>query len=578
MAIMIPSVISPDIRSNAERNIFRWFKEAHETEDWIVLHSLGIANHRKVIHGEVDFFVIAPNLGIFALEVKGGRVKRTGGMWSFTDKYGHTDTKNRSPFDQAWEGIYSIKDSIAEHVDDQHKHLKSIIFGIGVMFPDIEYSSVGADEASWQVFDYRDGNNVQAFLKRIAIGAEARWTAVRGAPDTQNYPTKEDALYLLSVLRGDFDFVPPLSLQIKHAHEDLIKLTKEQYRCIDQLDENPRCLIKGAAGTGKTLLAVEEAKKAVANGERTAVFCYNQLLGKWLSDYFQNQPSSVCPAYVGTIHKYMSEVLKKQRVPLGNVKKDDRYYETLLPGFATEILRITGADFDRIIIDEAQDIIKPTYLSLLDTCLSNGLSKGKWMMFGDLCMQSIFSPTGSEEGFIELLEERSSFIRYRLSINCRNTHCICEEIKTVTGVDSLNTRIKEIDGPPVQYVTYKDAREEKEKIEEVLKVLADNHIQLGDITILSPRRRENSIVNRFNGIEIENYGLPKTEKITFSTIHSFKGLENKVIILTDIENLFDKKLMYVGLSRATTLLYVIETEEANKQYTELFIKRRLHND
>lgn len=63
-----------------------------------------------------------------------------------------------------------------------------------------------------------------------------------------------------------------------------------------------------------------------------------------------------------------------------------------------------------------------------------------------------------------------------------------------------------------------------------------------------------------------------------TTIHSFKGLENKVIILTDIENLFDKKLMYVGLSRATTLLYVIETEEANKQYTELFIKRRLHND
>ena len=72
MAIMIPSVISPDIRSNAERNIFRWFKEAPETEDWIVLHSLGIANHRRVIHGEVDFFVIAPNLGIFALEVKGG--------------------------------------------------------------------------------------------------------------------------------------------------------------------------------------------------------------------------------------------------------------------------------------------------------------------------------------------------------------------------------------------------------------------------------------------------------------------------------------------------------------------------
>ena len=578
MALMIPSVISPDIRSNAERSIFRWFKDSPGTDDWIVLHSLGIANHKKVIHGEVDFFVIAPSLGIFALEVKGGRVKRSGGLWSFTDRYGHTDIKNRSPFDQAWEGIYSIKDSIALHVDDQHNYLKNIVFGIGVMFPDIEYASVGADEAPWQVFDYRDGSNVQAFVERIAIGAKERWTVVKGVPETRNYPTKDDALYLLSILRGDFDFVPPLNLQIKHANDDLIRLTKEQYLCIDQLDENPRCLIKGAAGTGKTLLAVEEAKKAVAKGERTAIFCYNQLLGKWLSDYFQNQPSNVRPSYVGTIHKYMSEILKKQRIPLRNVEKNDRYYETLLPGFAIEILKVTGADFDRIIIDEAQDIIKPTYLSLLDVCLSNGLSKGKWMMFGDLCMQSIFSPTGSEEGFIELLEERSTFIRYRLSINCRNTQCICEEIKTVTGVDNSNNRIKGVNGPPVQYVTYKDVEEEKKKIEEVLRVLADNHVQLGDITILSPRRRENSVVNHFNEIEVVDFELPKAEKITFSTIHSFKGLENKVIILTDIENLYDKKLMYVGLSRATTLLYVIETEEANKQYTELFIKRRLHND
>lgn len=63
-----------------------------------------------------------------------------------------------------------------------------------------------------------------------------------------------------------------MNVQLHNASEALIALTKEQYRCLDQLDDNPRCLIQGPAGTGKTLLAIEEVKKSVARGERVALF------------------------------------------------------------------------------------------------------------------------------------------------------------------------------------------------------------------------------------------------------------------------------------------------------------------
>ena len=63
MAKMIPSSISPDIKSNAEKNIFNWFKNAPDTENWVVLHSLGLVTHQRVIHGETDFLVLAPGLG-----------------------------------------------------------------------------------------------------------------------------------------------------------------------------------------------------------------------------------------------------------------------------------------------------------------------------------------------------------------------------------------------------------------------------------------------------------------------------------------------------------------------------------
>ena len=76
MAKMIPSVISPEIKSAAEKHIFEWFRDDPRTSDWIVLHSLGISNHNTVIHGETDFFILVPYMGLFALEVKGGRVKR----------------------------------------------------------------------------------------------------------------------------------------------------------------------------------------------------------------------------------------------------------------------------------------------------------------------------------------------------------------------------------------------------------------------------------------------------------------------------------------------------------------------
>lgn len=112
MAIMIPSVISPEVKSNAERKIFEWFQNAPGTDKWIVLHSLGIATHNKVIYGETDFLVLAPKLGIFALEVKGGRVRRENGIWYFTNRYGKTNSKVRGPFDQARDGIFSIVDAM----------------------------------------------------------------------------------------------------------------------------------------------------------------------------------------------------------------------------------------------------------------------------------------------------------------------------------------------------------------------------------------------------------------------------------------------------------------------------------
>ena len=580
MATMIPSAISPDVKSNAERHIYEWFENAKGTEDWIILHSLGIVNHNKYIHGEVDFFVMVPNLGIFAIEVKGGRVKRKEGIWSFTDRYGHTDKRVKGPFDQAWDGIYSIRQSLSNKLDDNHKYLEKIFFGIGVMFPDIPYDSVGIDEEQWQVFDCNDGKNVRAFVERVAEGSKTGWRTQYGELTSTNRPTVDDIRYLASILRGDFDKALSLRVQYNYAEEEMVRLTANQYKCIDQLEDNPRCLIKGSAGTGKTLLAIEEVKKYVSRGEKVALLCYNSLLANWLQYYFSRQSEALHPVYVGTLHGYLMKIVQQKHIRVAfpdSVEKMNQFFAKELPAIVSDVFKSEGGVFDRVIIDEAQDLMSEEYLICIDTMLKKGIARGKWDFFGDFNKQAIYTKDMVESDFMDMLEERTSYIRYKLTTNCRNTQYICDQIKIVTGFTKDAQYESMIQGNPVDYRPYKSKEDELKELLKVLEELSNNGVENGRITILSPYKRNKSVVNLLRGIRVEDYTIPAPEEITFSTIQGFKGLENTVIILTDIESYEDIKLAYVAFSRARSGLYVLHSQTAHDEYNQICIRRLFLN-
>ncbi|MGI8640889.1 MAG: nuclease-related domain-containing protein, partial [Pyrinomonadaceae bacterium] len=90
MARMIPPYLSADIKSQAEKKIFEFFKNDPSASNYTVLHSLGLSRHIKRQYGEIDFVVLAPGEGIFCLEIKGGRIKRENGLWTFTNRFGQT--------------------------------------------------------------------------------------------------------------------------------------------------------------------------------------------------------------------------------------------------------------------------------------------------------------------------------------------------------------------------------------------------------------------------------------------------------------------------------------------------------
>ena len=166
-----------------------------------------------------------------------------------------------------------------------------------------------------------------------------------------------------------------------------------------------------------------------------------------------------------------------------------------MPEAAAYALLETGDLFDKIVVDEAQDLIRDSYLDVMGGCLKKGLSRGRWTLFGDFSMQAIYAEGVSGTKLIEKLDDITSFIRFKLTVNCRNTKPICKEIETVTGFKAPHDLWTKVDGPPVQYLTWSTMESQCRKLKAVLKQLADSHIEPEKITILSPKKREDSVVS-----------------------------------------------------------------------------------
>ena len=70
MARMVPPYLSNKVKSVGEKQLFERIRKAPGTEKWVVLHSLFLTRHVKRLYGEIDFLILAPELGVFVLEVK----------------------------------------------------------------------------------------------------------------------------------------------------------------------------------------------------------------------------------------------------------------------------------------------------------------------------------------------------------------------------------------------------------------------------------------------------------------------------------------------------------------------------
>ena len=130
-----------------------------------------------------------------------------------------------------------------------------------------------------------------------------------------------------------------------------MSLTEEQYDRLDELEANPRCLFEGAAGTGKTLLALEYAKRASNSGANVLMVCFNRLLGDWLK--LQTEGTRIT---AGTWHETLKAIIARSSVgkefseherTASNNENLVTLFEELYPFYGGNCTRGVGDSFRR---------------------------------------------------------------------------------------------------------------------------------------------------------------------------------------------------------------------------------------
>jgi hypothetical protein len=557
---MIPAFV-PDDAPPGEKVIFERLK--HCPADWVAIHSLDLApwnGHRRT---ELDFLVIIPSHGILCLEVKShSDIAYEDGSW-------FPPTLKAGPFKQALNARYSFRRRLVKLLPG----CTDVPVVHCCAFPFAPFDIPAG--ISVHRTEYMDSRDIARAIARGALGLEllsrvADLIAVD--PDLKPLraplpPAKVDEIVRLCIpvrLRR-----PEWRVEQSEREAEMDRLLRDQQKPVLNLTEqNRRVLVEGGAGTGKTLVAIEVARRAAMRGKRVALVCFNALVGEWMKSQVlvdQQHPHLV----IERAYRLLSHRLGIDIPP----NPDSRFWDVELLALAEQRLtdpeyEASGA-FDFMVIDEAQDILaRPRLFDCLMALLEGGADQGAFALFGDFDHQVLTNRDVLAETLRRAGGAKDT-AKWRLDENCRNVKIVAETALKLSGFppDVYSAYVRGSGRPSdIDFDTYSDSAQQEKLIQEVVRKFVNRGYRPRDITLVSCCAARSSAGARLAdvGWSVGPAGT-LSDRITYASVHAFKGMENRVIVITDAaltDGLAQRDVFYTAMTRSTDSVHVLIHERS----------------
>ena len=283
MATIYPEFFpKADSENDPEKLVFNKLKSL--PENYTIFYSKKFKGKFKTKEeAEIDFIIFDGSKNIICLEVKGGEIEYNGETNAW---YQNGKKMEKSPDWQASNACHVL-------IDYLNAFSKKLNINWALAFPQSARpggSNVISEVPNSLIIDERDFLEIDKSIDRIIEYNESQFNK----PGTSRYEGRQ----VISTLLRSIGFVTKIGVRLASDAAQIFQVTDEQKDALDDLEINRRMLVEGFAGTGKTILAQEFAKRLGTRDKEVLLLFYNKFIAKKLGTHLKESPLSTAPLII----------------------------------------------------------------------------------------------------------------------------------------------------------------------------------------------------------------------------------------------------------------------------------------